>query len=55
MAVCTLTSGVRVHAVNAVTAPFTAYLRTGIYQLPAAGAAIPATAPLPVGTVIVNR
>lgn len=33
MAISTLTSGVRIHAVNAVTAPFTAYLRTGIYQL----------------------
>ena len=33
MAISTLTSGVRIHRVNAVTAPFTAYLRTGIYQL----------------------
>jgi cell wall-associated NlpC family hydrolase len=33
MAISTLTSGVRIHAINAVTAPFTAYLRTGIYQL----------------------
>ena len=34
MAISTLSSGVRIHAVNAVTLPFTAYLRTGIYQLP---------------------
>ena len=33
MAISTLTSGVRIHAVHAVTSPFTAYLRTGIYQL----------------------
>ena len=33
MAISTLTSGVRIHAVNAVRAPFTAYLRTGLYQL----------------------
>lgn len=33
MAISTLTSGVRIHSVHAVTAPFTAYLRTGIYQL----------------------
>jgi cell wall-associated NlpC family hydrolase len=33
MAISTLTSGVRIHAVNAVRASFTAYLRTGIYQL----------------------
>jgi cell wall-associated NlpC family hydrolase len=33
MAISTLTSGVRIHAVHAVTAPFTAYLRTGLYQL----------------------
>jgi hypothetical protein len=33
MAISTLTTGVRIHAVNAVSAPFTAYLRTGIYQL----------------------
>lgn len=34
MAISTLRSGVRIHAVRAVTMPFTAYLRTGIYQLP---------------------
>ena len=33
MAISTLTSGVRIHSVHAVTQPFTAYLRTGIYQL----------------------
>ena len=30
MAISTLRSGVRIHAVRAVTIPFTAYLRTGI-------------------------
>jgi NlpC/P60 family/Bacterial SH3 domain len=30
MAISTLTSGVRIHAVNAVTAPFTTYLHTGM-------------------------
>ena len=34
MAISTLRSGVRIHSVRAVTMPFTAYLRTGIYQLP---------------------
>ena len=33
MAVSALNSGVRVHPVNALTIPFTAFLRTGIYQL----------------------
>ena len=33
MAISTLNTGVRIHAVNAVSAPFTAYLRTGVYQL----------------------
>ncbi|MBA2373440.1 MAG: C40 family peptidase [Chloroflexi bacterium] len=32
-AISTLTSGVSIHYVNAVTASFTAYLRTGLYQL----------------------
>ena len=32
-AISTLTSGVRIHRVNALRQPFTAYLRTGIYQL----------------------
>ncbi len=52
MAISTLTSGVRIHAVNAVTAPFTAYLRTGIYQLPKAPV-VPV--PVPIGSVIVSR
>jgi cell wall-associated NlpC family hydrolase len=46
MAVSTLTSGVRVHAVRAVSARFTAYLRTGIYQL-AAPRPVAAVAPSP--------
>ena len=33
MAISTLSSGVRIHSVGALTLPFTAYLRTGIYQL----------------------
>ena len=62
MAVSTLSSGVRLHAVNAVTAPFTAYLRTGIYQLPSPIVALapvpaptPAPTPIPVGSVVVVR
>lgn len=55
MAISTLTSGVRIHAVNAVTAPFTAYLRTGIYQLPKATHVAPAPAPVPIGSVLVTR
>lgn len=31
-AISTLTSGVRIHRVNAVTAPFTAYLHTGVWN-----------------------
>ena len=55
-AISTLTSGVRIHAVNAVTAPFTAYLRTGIYQLPTAPLApAPTPTPVPVGSVTVSR
>lgn len=42
MAVSALNSGVRIHPVNALTIPFTAFLRTGIYQLHA-----PAPAPVP--------
>jgi cell wall-associated NlpC family hydrolase len=34
MAISTLTSGVRIHAMRALTAPFTAYLHTGINLLP---------------------
>ena len=51
MAVSTLTSGVRIHGVHAVTARFTAFLRTGIYQLPkpmAAALPVPTPAPLAV-------
>jgi hypothetical protein len=51
MAVSTLTSGVRVHGVRAVTARFTAFLRTGIYQLPKPAPAIlqvPTATPLAV-------
>jgi cell wall-associated NlpC family hydrolase len=54
MAISTLTSGVRIHAVNAVTAPFTAYLRTGIYQLPVKLPA-PAPTPIPTGSVVMSR
>jgi cell wall-associated NlpC family hydrolase len=40
MAISALSSGVRVHAVSAMTIPFTAYLRTGIYQLPKPASAV---------------
>ena len=47
-AISALTSGVRVHAVNGLTIPFTAYLRTGIYQLPKPVAAVlPTPEPTP--------
>lgn len=49
LAISTLTSGVRIHGVNTLTISFTAYLRTGIYQLPKPVAAIVAT-PAPVAT-----
>jgi uncharacterized protein YfaT (DUF1175 family) len=53
MAVSTLTSGVRVHGVRAVTARFTAFLRTGIYQLPKpTAAALPAPTPTPLAVPI---
>lgn len=59
MAVSTLSSGVRVHGVYAVTAPFTAFLRTGIYQLSTtatvAPAPTPSPTPTPTGAVIVTR
>jgi cell wall-associated NlpC family hydrolase len=58
MAVSTLSSGVRVHGVYAVTAPFTAFLRTGIYQLStttAAPAPTPSPTPTATGAVIVSR
>jgi cell wall-associated NlpC family hydrolase len=52
LAISTLSSGVRIHAVNAVTAPFTAYLRTGIYQLPPPAALLDSTQ---LGSVTVAR
>jgi cell wall-associated NlpC family hydrolase len=56
MAISTLNTGVRIHAVNAVTAPFTAYLRTGIYQLPVKlPAPAPTPTPIPVGSVVMGR
>jgi cell wall-associated NlpC family hydrolase len=56
LAISTLVGGVRIHRVNAVTAPFTAYLRTGIYQLkPKTPAPRPSLTPTPVGSVIVKR
>jgi hypothetical protein len=42
MAVSALNSGVRIHPVNGLTLPFTAFLRTGIYQL-----RTPTPAPVP--------
>ncbi len=51
MAISALTSGVRIHAVNALTTPFTAYLRTGIYQLPPK---TPAPAAVPVGVIVMT-
>jgi hypothetical protein len=51
MAVSTLTSGVRVHGVRAVTARFTAFLRTGIYQLTApTPVVVPVPTPTPIPT-----
>jgi hypothetical protein len=48
MAVSALNSGVRVHPVNGLTLPFTAFLRTGIYQLhTAAPAPSPTPTPMP--------
>jgi cell wall-associated NlpC family hydrolase len=52
MAVSTLTNGVRVHGVRAVTARFTAFLRTGIYQLPApTPVVVPVPTPTPIPTL----
>jgi hypothetical protein len=49
MAVSALNSGVRVHPVNGLTLPFTAFLRTGIYQLHTpAPAPSPTPTPMPV-------
>jgi cell wall-associated NlpC family hydrolase len=53
MAVSTLSNGVRVHGVRAVTARFTAFLRTGIYQLPGptpVAVSIPPPTPTPTPT-----
>jgi cell wall-associated NlpC family hydrolase len=51
MAISTLSSGVRIHRVKALSAPFTAFLRTGIYQLPNPAAPIaPAPTPGPIPT-----
>ncbi len=51
MAISTLSSGVRIHRVRALSAPFTAFLRTGLYQLPKPAAPIaPAPTPVPVPT-----
>jgi cell wall-associated NlpC family hydrolase len=48
MAISTLSSGVRIHRVKALTVPFTAYLRTGIYQLPKPAAPVaPVPTPIP--------
>ncbi len=58
LAISTLNSGVRVHGVKSLTAPFTAYLRTGIYQLKPKAAPLPAVNPIatpPVGSVVVGR
>ena len=59
LAISTLTSGVRIHGVKSLTAPFTAYLRTGIYQLKAnpvpAPTPKPTPTPIPVGSVVVER
>jgi cell wall-associated NlpC family hydrolase len=51
MAISTLSSGVRIHRVKALTVPFTAYLRTGIYQLPKPAAPVaPVPTPIPTPT-----
>ena len=51
MAVSALNSGVRIHPVNALTLPFTAYLRTGIYQLRTpTPAPVPTPPPVPTAT-----
>ena len=56
LAISTLNGGVRIHRVNELTAPFTAYLRTGIYQLqPKTPAPKPIPPPAPIGSVIVRR
>lgn len=57
-AISTLTSGVRIHSVNAVTARFTAYLHTGLWNKSSTpAAAVPAAPPAPpaTGSVTVGR
>jgi hypothetical protein len=50
-AISTLSSGVQVHSVTGLTVPFTAYLRTGIYQLrPPAPPAVATPKPTPTPT-----
>lgn len=56
MAISTLTSGVKVHGVFAVTASFTAYLHTGMSTKLISGATIaPAVAPVIIATRIVSQ
>ena len=54
MAVSTLTSGVRVHGVTAVTASFTAYLHTGMSTKPISGTTSTAVATIGTRTVIAS-
>ncbi len=55
LAVSTLTSGVRVHGVTAVTASFTAYLHTGMSTKAIAGAAVVAPAAPATATPVWRR
>jgi NlpC/P60 family len=55
MAVSTLTSGVRVHGVTAVTASFTAYLHTGMSTKPINGGTISTTSLAVTATRSVSR
>lgn len=60
LAISTLNGGVRIHGVKSLTVPFTAYLRTGIYQLkptsaPTSVTPTPAAARVPIGSVVVRR
>jgi NlpC/P60 family len=54
LAISTLTSGVRVHGVTAVTASFTAYLHTGMSTKPISGAST-STAVATIGTRTVTQ